>query len=79
MSGGGSQAGLNQLGLMTSSLFTATPPSTPLAKAEARSRAATSGAGARAVLLPVALWGAFQLTSANYVERYGLHPASAGL
>ena len=25
-----------------------------------------------AVLLPVALWGAFQLTSANYVEHYGI-------
>jgi alkane 1-monooxygenase len=25
-----------------------------------------------AVLMPVALWGAFQLTSANYVEHYGI-------
>jgi len=25
-----------------------------------------------AVLVPVALWGAFQLTSANYVEHYGI-------
>lgn len=33
---------------------------------------AVLGAGALAVLLPVALWGAFQLTSANYVEHYGL-------
>jgi alkane 1-monooxygenase len=24
------------------------------------------------VLIPVALWGAFQLTSANYVEHYGI-------
>lgn len=30
------------------------------------------GAGALAVLVPVAFWGAFQLTSANYVEHYGL-------
>jgi alkane 1-monooxygenase len=34
--------------------------------------AAVFGAGALAVLLPVALWGAFQLSSANYVEHYGL-------
>ena len=33
---------------------------------------AVLGVGALAVLLPVALWGAFQLTSANYVEHYGL-------
>lgn len=30
------------------------------------------GPGVLAVMLPVALWGAFQLTSANYVEHYGL-------
>lgn len=34
--------------------------------------AAVFGASALVVLLPVALWGAFQLTSANYVEHYGL-------
>jgi alkane 1-monooxygenase len=34
--------------------------------------AAVFGAGALAVLMPVALWGAFQLSSANYVEHYGL-------
>ncbi len=33
---------------------------------------AVLGAGALAALLPVALWGAFQLTSANDVEHYGL-------
>jgi alkane 1-monooxygenase len=30
------------------------------------------GTGVLAVMVPVALWGAFQLTSANYVEHYGL-------
>lgn len=30
------------------------------------------GVAVLAVLVPVALWGAFQLTSANYVEHYGL-------
>lgn len=30
------------------------------------------GLAMAAVLVPVALWGAFQLTSANYVEHYGI-------
>lgn len=34
--------------------------------------AAAFGPQALGVLLPVAFWGAFQLTSANYVEHYGL-------